>query len=48
MSALDVRDLSIQYITNDGVALQAVEGVSFTLEQGRSLGLANPGVAKPP
>jgi peptide/nickel transport system ATP-binding protein len=39
MSALDVRDLSIQYITNDGVALQAVEGVSFTLEQGRSLGL---------
>jgi len=39
MSALDVRNLSVQYLTDDGVALQAVEGVSFTLEQGRSLGL---------
>jgi len=45
MIALEVRDLSVQYITDDPltdsgqVALQAVEGVSFTLEQGRSLGL---------
>jgi oligopeptide/dipeptide ABC transporter ATP-binding protein len=45
MSALEVRDLSVQYLTEDTatgskqVALQAVEGVSFTLEQGRSLGL---------
>jgi oligopeptide/dipeptide ABC transporter ATP-binding protein len=29
----------VQYITDEGVALQAVEGASFTLEQGRSLGL---------
>ncbi|MBU1661574.1 MAG: ABC transporter ATP-binding protein [Chloroflexi bacterium] len=39
MNALEVRDLSVQYLTDEGVALQAVEGVSFTLEQGRSLGL---------
>jgi oligopeptide/dipeptide ABC transporter ATP-binding protein len=45
MSALEVHDLSVQYLTEDTatgskqVALQAVEGVSFTLEQGRSLGL---------
>jgi len=45
MSILEVRDLSVQYFTDDPatgsgqVALQAVEGVSFALEQGRSLGL---------
>jgi len=45
MSTLEVRDLSVQYITDDPstssgqVALQAVEKVSFTLEQGCSLGL---------
>ena len=39
MNALEVRDLSVQYLTDEGVALQAVEEVSFTLEQGRSLGL---------
>jgi peptide/nickel transport system ATP-binding protein len=45
MSVLEVRDLSVQYIVEDSsakaeqVALQAVEGVSFNLEQGRSLGL---------
>jgi peptide/nickel transport system ATP-binding protein len=51
MISLEVRDLSVQYLVDDPstfqdshgrsgqVALQAVEGVSFTLEQGRSLGL---------
>ena len=39
MNILEVRDLSVQYLTKAGVALQAVEEVSFTLEQGRSLGL---------
>ena len=39
MISLEVRDLSVQYITDAGVALQAVEGLSFSLEQGRSLGL---------
>jgi peptide/nickel transport system ATP-binding protein len=39
VSTLAIRDLSIQYFTDAGVALQAVEGVSFDLEQGRSLGL---------
>jgi oligopeptide/dipeptide ABC transporter ATP-binding protein len=29
----------VQYLTDKGVALQAVEGVSFALEKGRSLGL---------
>jgi oligopeptide/dipeptide ABC transporter ATP-binding protein len=39
VSILEVRDLSVQYFTEDGVALQAVEGVNFSLEQGCSLGL---------
>jgi peptide/nickel transport system ATP-binding protein len=39
MTTLDVRDLSVQYISEAGAALQAVEGLSFTLEQGHSLGL---------
>ena len=39
MSTLEVRDLSVQYINDDGTPLQAVEGLSFTLEQGQSLGL---------
>ena len=39
MSTLEVRDLSINYVTDDGTALKAVEGLSFSLEQGRSLGL---------
>jgi oligopeptide/dipeptide ABC transporter ATP-binding protein len=45
MSVLEVRNLSVQYLTDDPsnrsgqVALQAVEGVSFNLEQGCSLGL---------
>ena len=39
MSTLEVRDLSINYMTDEGVALNAVEGLTFSLEQGRSLGL---------
>jgi peptide/nickel transport system ATP-binding protein len=45
MISLQVRDLSVQYLIDDPskssgqVALQAVEGISFQLEQGRSLGL---------
>jgi len=55
MVILDVRNLSIDYLTDDpsaglrraqssrsgrrGTALHAVEGVSFSLEQGRALGL---------
>ncbi|MGB7875637.1 MAG: ABC transporter ATP-binding protein [Anaerolineales bacterium] len=39
MTTLEVRNLSINYMTDDGVALNAVEGLTFSLEQGRSLGL---------
>jgi peptide/nickel transport system ATP-binding protein len=39
MTLLDVRNLSVDYLTDGGTALRAVEGVSFSLEQGRSLGL---------
>jgi peptide/nickel transport system ATP-binding protein len=39
MISLEVRDLSVQYLTDDGTPLQAVEGVNFQVEQGRSLGL---------
>jgi len=39
MTTLEVRDLSINYMTDDDVALNAVEGLTFSLEQGRSLGL---------
>jgi peptide/nickel transport system ATP-binding protein len=39
MSLLDVRNLSVDYLTDSGATLRAVEGVSFRLEQGRSLGL---------
>jgi oligopeptide/dipeptide ABC transporter ATP-binding protein len=39
MALLEVHDLSVDYLTDDGIALHAVEGVSFALEQGRSLGL---------
>ena len=39
MAILEVLDLSIDYLTDEGVALHAVEGVSFNIEQGRSLGL---------
>ena len=39
MALLEVRELSVDYLTDGGAALHAVEGVSFRLEQGRSLGL---------
>ena len=39
MAILDVRNLSVDYLTDDGTALHAVDGVSFHLEQGCSLGL---------
>jgi peptide/nickel transport system ATP-binding protein len=38
MSLLEVRQLSVDYLAG-GVALHAVEGVSFALEEGRSLGI---------
>lgn len=39
MATLEVVDLSVNYLTDEGVALKAVEGLSFSIEQGRSLGL---------
>jgi len=36
---LEVKHLSIDYLTDDGATLHAVEDVRFSLEQGRSLGL---------
>ena len=38
MSLLDVRDLRVEFKTEDG-RLPAVRGVSFTLEEGESLGI---------
>lgn len=38
MSLLDVKELSVDYLAG-GAALHAVEGVSFALEEGRSLGI---------
>lgn len=39
MAILQVRNLSVNYLTDDGTALRAVEDVTFRLEHGRSLGL---------
>jgi len=39
VALLDVRDLSIDYLADDGTPLHAVENVSFRLEQARSLGI---------
>jgi peptide/nickel transport system ATP-binding protein len=39
MTLLQVRNLSIDYLTDDGTPLHAVENVSFGLREGRSLGL---------
>jgi peptide/nickel transport system ATP-binding protein len=39
MPLLDVRNLTTEFITPEGVALRAVEDVGFTLERGEALGL---------
>ncbi len=39
MALLEVRDLAVDYLTDRGTPLHAVEGVSFHLAEGRSLGL---------
>ncbi len=39
MALLTVRNLSVDYLTEDGTALHAVQDVSFQLEQGQSVGL---------
>ncbi len=39
MAILEVRDLSIDYLSGDGAPLHAVDQVSFRLEQGKALGL---------
>jgi len=39
MAILEVRNLSVNYLTDNGTALNAVEDLSFSLSQGGSLGL---------
>ena len=39
MTLLEVKNLSVCYLTEDEVALNAVEDISFRLDPGRSLGL---------
>jgi peptide/nickel transport system ATP-binding protein len=39
MALLEVRNLSVDYMTDEGTALHAVENVSFRVEEGRSLGI---------
>ena len=39
MAVLEVRDLSVDYISADGRALHALQNVGFTLEQGKTLGI---------
>jgi peptide/nickel transport system ATP-binding protein len=38
VALLEVRDLSVKFLTDDGV-VQAVDGVSYTVDGGRSLGI---------
>src|ERR671918_222458 len=38
MALLEVRDLSVRFETDDGV-VRAVDGVSYSVEEGRSLGI---------
>jgi peptide/nickel transport system ATP-binding protein len=38
MAILEVRNLSVNYLADEGTALHALEDVSFSLQQGRSLG----------
>jgi len=39
MPLLDIRNLSTEFVTDDGAVLRAVEDVSFTLERGEALGI---------
>ena len=39
MAILDIRNLSISYLSQQGVALNAAEDVSFKLNRGKSLGI---------
>src|SRR5215212_6475174 len=39
MPLLDIRNLTTEFITDDGAVLRAVEDVSFTLERGEALGI---------
>ncbi|HHH82382.1 MAG TPA: ABC transporter ATP-binding protein [Chloroflexi bacterium] len=39
MATLDVRHLSVSYLTDEGVALNAAEDISFQVDQGKSLGI---------
>ncbi len=36
---IDVRDLSVEFVTPEGAALRAVDGLSFTLQRGEALGV---------
>ena len=45
---LEVRDLKTKYITRFHEDVYAVDGVSFTIEEGKSLGIAvSPAAANP-
>ena len=39
MATLDVRDLSVSYLSDAGVMLNAAQGISFQVNQGESLGI---------
>ncbi|NTU78975.1 MAG: ABC transporter ATP-binding protein [Chloroflexales bacterium] len=39
MMLLDVRDLSVEFVTSEGAALRAVDGLSFSLGRGEALGI---------
>jgi oligopeptide/dipeptide ABC transporter ATP-binding protein len=39
MTLLDVRNLTAEFVTPDGVALRAIEDISFSLERGEALGI---------
>ncbi|HET91059.1 MAG TPA: ABC transporter ATP-binding protein [Chloroflexi bacterium] len=39
MAVLEVRNLSVDYVADDGTPLHAVADVGFSVEQGRSLGI---------
>jgi oligopeptide/dipeptide ABC transporter ATP-binding protein len=39
MPLLDIRNLTTEFVTDDGAALRAVEDVSFSLDRGEALGI---------